>query len=42
MAKSIICIECESEFKIKELHSDLEICFCPYCGEQLDLEADDE
>lgn len=38
----IICIQCESEFKIKELHSDYNIHYCPYCGEELDIELEDE
>lgn len=41
MSKSIICVECESEFKIKELHSDLELSYCPYCGEELEIEDDE-
>lgn len=37
----VICVNCESEFKIKELYSDFNIHYCPYCGEELDIEQDD-
>ena len=26
------CLECESEFKIEEIFSDLIAIYCPYCG----------
>lgn len=40
MSEIIICMDCESEFKISELHSDYEISFCPYCGTQLETEEE--
>lgn len=42
MKKNIICYECESEFSIKILEADLEITYCPFCGEELDSDDDDE
>jgi len=38
---NIICINCESEYQIKQLHSDLELTYCPYCGEQISLEEEE-
>ncbi len=42
MKKNIICYGCESEFSIKILEADLEITYCPFCGEELDSDDDDE
>lgn len=42
MKKNIICYECESEFTIKVLEANLDITYCPFCGEELDAEEEDE
>lgn len=39
--KEIICIECESEFKIKILEADLPITYCPFCGSEIE-QSDEE
>jgi uncharacterized paraquat-inducible protein A len=39
--ETIICQECESEFKVVEEYSEFEIAYCPYCGDPL-TEPDDE
>jgi uncharacterized CHY-type Zn-finger protein len=35
MNDTIICENCESEFRVEELESEYEVSFCPYCGEAL-------
>jgi len=37
----IICVNCESEFKIKEIYSDHILHYCPYCGEEIEVEEDE-
>ena len=31
-AQDFICNDCESEYVVKELHSDLEVSYCSYCS----------
>jgi uncharacterized paraquat-inducible protein A len=42
MKDTIICQECESEFRVEELESDYEVCYCPFCGEPLTENDDGE
>lgn len=40
---SITCYNCEEEFRIEPVYeSEAEICFCPYCGSELDLQDFEE
>ncbi len=38
---NIICLSCESEYQIKQLYSDLEVTYCPYCGEHISTEEEE-
>lgn len=35
------CSVCDSEFSVEHYHDD-EVCFCPFCGESLFGEEDDD
>lgn len=40
---SITCYNCEEEFRIEPVYeSEAEVCFCPYCGSELDLQDFEE
>lgn len=41
MDENVICINCESEFRVEEVYSDFQIGFCPYCGESLEMSETD-
>lgn len=36
--REIICISCESEFKIVIHHSDEQLTYCPFCGDELEID----
>ena len=42
--KIIVCVSCEAEFKIKHTMDEAyyEISFCPFCGEDLEDDYEDD
>lgn len=37
------CFNCEEEFKVESVYeTDATICFCPFCGADLELDDEDE
>lgn len=40
--QEFICNDCESEFIVKELHTDLEVTYCPYCAAVIEVEQDED
>ena len=42
--ETITCYNCEEEFKVEPVfETEAEICFCPFCGSELDIqEFEDE
>jgi len=37
-----VCSSCESEFEIKKLYSELNVCHCPFCGDGIETEQEDD
>lgn len=39
----ITCYNCEEEFKVESVYeTEAEVCFCPFCGSELDIEDLDD
>lgn len=37
-----VCSECESEYEIKTLYSDLRVKACPFCTAPIEIEKDED
>ena len=43
MSETTTCYNCEEEFKVEPVfETEAEVCFCPYCGSELDIVDIDE
>ena len=41
--EQITCYNCEEAFKVEPVYeTEAEVCFCPFCGSELDIQDYDE